>query len=229
MSDKELEVLEINKTVNDLSMNEDGQITAYLTTFGNLDVVNDVIMPGALDKFVEKFNNGEAGVLRMLFQHERMEIIGTWDKLEIDAKGVIGTGTLFADVSRGKDVKVLLKRGVLNAVSIGFKASKYEYNEFDGRDFHEIELTETSVVDTGANNQALIISVKNEDGGVNVRNLETVLRDAGLSRREAKQISSVAKKELNSVEPVVCDEQPDQMSLIADALTSFTLTKTEED
>lgn len=212
--------LEINKSITDLEISQDGEIKAYLTTFENADVVNDVIKVGALDKYIDAFNKGTAGVLRMLFQHERSEIIGQWDKLEIDSKGVLGTGTIFEEVSRGKDVKSLLKRGVLNSVSIGFRASKYEDNDIGGRDFYEIELIETSVVDTPANPEAVIVSVKSEDGSVNVRMLEKVLRDAGLSIKESKTIVSVAKKELKNVR----DEHTLETSLV-ETLNNFNLNK----
>ncbi len=216
----------INKSFDlELIDQKDGEVKAYLTTFENLDLVNDVIKIGALDAYVEKFNAGEAGVLRMLWMHDRSIIIGKWDSLEIDEKGVIGTGTIFEEVTQGKDVKALLRRGVLNSVSIGFRSSKFEMNEMGGRDFYEVELTETSIVDAPCNPEADIISVKAEDGALNVRQLETVLRDAGFSRKEAKHISSISKKELS---PVERDAQPDQMSLIADALKSFNLTNMED-
>ena len=212
------DILEINKAVSELEVNKDGEIKAYLTTWENLDVVNDRIKEGALDEYIEKFNNGATSALRMLFQHNREEIIGQWDKLSIDSHGVLGIGTLFSDVTRGKDVKALLKRGVLNAVSIGFRGLKYSDNEEGGKDFHKIELVETSVVDTGANPEALILSVKSEDGAINVRKLEQVLRDAGLSIQEAKTVASVAKSELKTVR----DEQDLEQELLA-ALGTFKL------
>jgi HK97 family phage prohead protease len=212
--------LELTKSINDIKVAEDGQIVAYLTTFENTDVVGDVIKTGALDKYVEDFNKGQTGILRMLFQHDRSEIIGKWDSLEIDEKGVIGTGTIFEEVSRGKDVKSLLMRGVLNSVSIGFRATDYVENDKGGRDFKEIELVETSVVDIPANPQATILSVKAEDGAVNIRMLEKILRDAGLSIKESKTVASVAKEELS----VVRDEQEVESDLLK-ALQNFNLHK----
>ncbi len=209
-------ILELNKSVTDLEVNQDGEIKAYLTTFENVDVVNDVIKTGALDEYVKSFNDGTAGVLRMLFQHERSEIIGKWVSLEIDEKGVLGTGIIFEEVSRGKDVKSLLKRGVLNSVSIGFRATKYKANDLGGYDFTQIELTETSIVDTPANPHALILSVKSEDGAVNVRLLEKLLRDAGLSLSEAKVVASVSKDQLRSVR----DEQDLEQDILA-TLSTF--------
>jgi len=213
-----MENLEFTKSISSVEVNKDGQIRAYLTTFENTDVVGDVIKTGALDKYIQKFNSGQTDILRMLFQHNRSEIIGKWDSLEIDEKGVIGTGTIFEEVSRGKDVKSLLMRGVLNSVSIGFRATEYRKNSDGGNDFYEIELIETSVVDFPANPEATILSVKSDDGVVNIRMLEKILRDAGLSIKESKTVASVAKTELKTV----CDEQKTEEELV-NALRNFKL------
>ncbi len=217
----------INKNFDlELINQKDGEVKAYLTTFENLDKVNDVIKTGALDKYVERFNNGETDVLRMLWMHDRSVIIGKWVKLEIDDHGVIGTGIIFEEVTQGKDVKALLKRGVLNSVSIGFRSTKWEDNELGGKDFYEIELSETSIVDVPANPLADIISVKAEDGQVNVRTLEKALRDVGLSRKEAKLVSSIANKELNKP---ARDEKADLELDMLNALKTFSLTNTNKE
>jgi hypothetical protein len=178
---------------------EAGEIKAYVTTFGNADLVGDVMDKGAADNFVKQFNDQENASIPMLWEHKRDEIIGSWTKFEVDEKGVIGTGELYKGVSKAEDVKVYLEKGAVGSVSIGFKSSDYEDIKTGGRLFKEIELFETSIVIQPANPQAQIVSAKNEDGQVDLRNLEKALRDAGLSRKEAMTFISAGKSTLRDV------------------------------
>ena len=177
---------------------DEGKIVAYITTFNNADKVGDIIAPGALDKFVKGFNE-ENRQLPMLWQHDKNELIGEWTKFEINSRGVKGYGEIFTDVTRGNDVRNLIKRGAVGSVSIGFRSKNYEQIENGGRLFKELDLVETSVVVSPANPKARIVSAKNEDGGLNIRNLEKVLREAGLSRKESKIVLSSAASELRDV------------------------------
>ena len=178
---------------------EAGEIKAYVTTFGNADLVGDVMDKSAADNFVKNFNDQENASLPMLWEHKRDEIIGNWTKFEIDEKGVIGTGSLYKGVSKADDVRVYLEKGAVGSVSIGFRSTDYEDLKTGGRLFKEIELFETSIVIQPANPQAQIVSAKNEDGQIDLRNLEKALRDAGLSRKEAVSFISAGKSTLRDV------------------------------
>ena len=174
---------------------DEGRIVAYVTTFNNSDVVGDIMAPGSLDKFVDEFNQTNKQ-LPMLWQHNNNELIGEWTKFEINSRGVKGYGEIFTDVTRGNDVRNLIKRGAVGSVSVGFRNKNYEQIEGGGRLFKEIELVETSVVVNPANPKARIVSAKNEDGSINIRNLEKALRDAGLSRKESQLVLSGKAREL---------------------------------
>ena len=164
-----------------------GEIEAVVTSFKNYDTVNDRVKTGALDKFLKEFDGG----LQMLFQHDKNEIIGEWKEFEIKGDLVIGKGEIYPEVSRGSDTIALISRGQISATSIGFRSPDYEENEKGGFDFNEIELVEVSMVKRPANPKAQLISAKNDDGSINIRELEKLLRDAtDLSRKECKTLLS---------------------------------------
>ena len=170
-----------------------GEIEAVVTSFKNYDTVNDRVKTGALDKFLKEFDGG----LQMLFQHDKNEIIGEWKEFEIKGDLVIGKGEIYPEVSRGSDTIALISRGQIGATSIGFRSPDYEENEKGGFDFNEIELVEVSMVKRPANPKAQLISAKNEDGSINIKELEKLLRDAaGLSRKEAKTLLANGLPEL---------------------------------
>ena len=180
-----------------------GEIEAVVTSFKNLDVVNDRIIPGALDGFIKQFDGG----LQMLYQHDKNEIIGQWNKFEIRGDLVIGKGEIFPEVSRGADAVALISRGMIGSTSIGFRASDYEKNEDGGIDFKNIELIEVSLVKSPANPKAQLISAKEDDGTINLTNLEKALRQAGLSRSESKVVVHSAKEELRQAVAISQKEQ----------------------
>ena len=137
-----------------------------MTSFGNLDSVNDRILRGALDNYLEK---GFGGKLPMLKNHDKNLIIGEWNKLYIEDDLVIAQGQIYPDVTAGSDVMALINRGMIGATSIGFRSRDFERNEEGGFDFKEIDLMEISMVRSPANPKAQILSAKSEDGKVDIR------------------------------------------------------------
>ena len=115
-----------------------GTISAYLTTFGNSDVVSDIMAKGSLDKFIAKFNP-QAKKLPMFYEHDHTSIIGEWTGLKADEHGVVGEGVLYTETTKGSDVYKLMKRNAVSSVSIGFRSSDFEKNDDGGRTFKEIE------------------------------------------------------------------------------------------
>lgn len=170
-----------------------GELEAVVTSFGNLDDVNDRILRGALDNYLEK---GFDGKLPMLKNHDKNQIIGEWNKLYIEDDLVIAQGQIYPDVTAGSDVMALINRGMIGATSIGFRSRDFERNEEGGFDFKEIDLMEISMVRSPANPKAQILSAKSEDGKVDIRIVESILRDAGLSRKEARALLSDGKSAL---------------------------------
>ena len=60
-----------------------------------------------------------------------------------------------------------IKLGLVRAVSIGFRALKFDFKENGGTDFHEIEVFELSTVAIPALPQAVITAVKSMNGLTN--------------------------------------------------------------
>jgi HK97 family phage prohead protease len=173
---------------------EAGEITAYISSFGNADKVGDVMAPGAFDKTIEEL---EGKQLPMFLQHSSLHIIGSWTKFEVNARGVKATGNIFTRTTGGSDALELVRQGLIGSTSIGFRSNKYETDQkTGGRLFKEVELVETSLVINPCNEKAKIVSVKEEDGSINPKKLERLLRDADLTRSEAKAVLHSAMPQL---------------------------------
>lgn len=188
---------------------EGGKIEAYVSTFGNADKVGDIMDTGAFDDFVKQFDEDDKQ-LPMLFQHSQLNVVGAWTKFVVDDKGLKGYGTIFTETSGGADALSLIKRGLIDSTSIGFRSDKFENLDDGGRLFKRVYLVETSLVLTPANPKAKITSVKEEDGRINVRKLEGILRDVDLTQKERKLLLAGGVAELMKQRDVLDEEATKQ-------------------
>jgi uncharacterized protein len=95
-----------------------GLFTGYASLFNKRDATGDVVMPGAFAASIKKRG---AENIRMLFQHDPAEPVGTWLDVHEDARGLFVQGRLDKNVQRGRELFSLLENGGLDGLSIGFK------------------------------------------------------------------------------------------------------------
>lgn len=182
-----------------------GEIDAVLTSYNNVDTWGDVILPGALDKFMK-----ETTQIPMLWSHSSADPIGTWANFREDGDLFRAKGRLLDGIQRADEAKILFEKEIVDGVSIGFDT----YDEasykivFDkdlpfgmGYEFFEIKLKEASLVLWGANANAEITGLKtqlkNEDGELDARAIERFLKTfGGLSRTEAADILNPYRESL---------------------------------
>lgn len=194
------------RVVAELKADEQGVVEGYGSIFGNVDSYGDIVAKGAFSRTLEAAK--EAGRMpAMLWQHNAEEPIGVWTLMREDAKGLYVKGQ-FADTQRGREALALIKMGALSGLSIGYSTVAADYDKSaDVRVLTDVDLWEVSPVTFPANDQARITSAKRA-GIATRRDFEGFLRDAGFSRREAKQITAHGfdDSNLRDADPEVVDE-----------------------
>lgn len=121
-----------------------GVFTGYASLFGRRDASGDVVMPGA---FAETLRRKGADRIRMLFQHDPAEPVGTWVEIREDHRGLLVTGRLDCNVQRGRELLSLLDSRELDGLSIGFRTQFASRDKASGaRRLHRIDLWEISLV-----------------------------------------------------------------------------------
>jgi HK97 family phage prohead protease len=168
-----------------IDADDERKFAGYANTFDHLDRAGDITMRGAFLKSLSK--HLEKGTkVKMLAHHDTTRPIGVWEKMVEDEKGLYVEGRLTKGVRDADEAYELLKDGALDAMSIGYRVVREEYDRKSGANLlHEVDLHEISLVAIPANQESVITAVKS---GYDVRSLEKSLRDAGLSRREAKAL-----------------------------------------
>lgn len=174
-----------------------GAFSGHGAVFGNIDLGNDVIKSGAFSKTLQEW--AKKGQLpQLLWYHNNEEIIGEWTKMEEDDRGLYVEGKLWVNgesrIERAVQAYNVIKSNSVRGLSIGYRVKDQEIQENnDGtivRILKEIELFEVSIAPWSMNPQASVTGVKSmtDDEGriLSKRDVERVLRDAKLSRRQAK-------------------------------------------
>ena len=95
-----------------------GVFTGYASLFNKRDGAGDIVMPGAFTETLKK--RGQTNI-RMLFQHDPSEPVGTWIDINETERGLFVRGRLDKNVQRGRELISLLETGGLDGLSIGFK------------------------------------------------------------------------------------------------------------
>lgn len=197
---------------------DERSFSGYGSTFGNVDRVGDIVEKGAFSKSLDKHTT-DGTMPAMLLHHDMHRPIGVWTKMEEDEKGLAVEGKLTKGVRDADEAYALLKDGALHSMSIGYRVVREEYDRKSGvNHLHEISLHELSLVTIPANAAAIVGGVKDDDGIPNIRELERVLREAGLSRREAKAFLAEGFKALRSEEPAEPVQEPVNDDMVAKAV-----------
>jgi HK97 family phage prohead protease len=136
----------------------DGSFEGYASLFGKVDLGRDMVEPGA---FAASLSKRGAGGIRMLFQHDPAEPIGSWTEIAEDTRGLRVKGRLSLQVARGREVHALMRQGALDGLSIGFRTVRARTDAKTGvRRIAEVDLWEISIVTFPMLPEARVAAVK---------------------------------------------------------------------
>lgn len=143
-----------------------GIFKGHANTWGK-DLVNDIVEPGSFKKTIR-----ETGKKRALyFMHNKFqlaELLGGATDLREDDTGLYTKGVLMMQYEEARKAFDLIKEGIIDRMSIGFKVIKAWFEEVNNefiRHITEMKLSEISLVPVGmaANENALITDFKHDD------------------------------------------------------------------
>lgn len=178
--------------LKDAEVQADGTFSGYASIWGEVDSYNEVVKKGAFAKSLKDYAT-RGKMPNLLWQHRSDKPIGIWLSMVEDAKGLKVTGRLALDTAQGAEAYALLKLGAIDGLSIGYVATKWEEDtKTNIVTLTEINLWEVSLVTFPAGPGARVDGVKNalEHGKLcSMKEFEMLLRDAGLSVKDAKTVA----------------------------------------
>lgn len=117
-------------------------IEGYASLWGVADLNGDVVAKGAFNGTVAAA--GARGV-RMLHQHESRSVVGVWDEIREDDRGLWMRGRIMDWSAEARFAQALSRAGALDGLSIGFRSQRAR-REGRLRVLVEVELWEVSLV-----------------------------------------------------------------------------------
>jgi len=160
---------------------DSGAIEGYGAFYGNKDLGGDIVAHGA---FSESLASGRK--VKMLSQHDPYNVVGVWDELTEDEKGLRVKGRILTSIQAGKDAYELVKAGAIDGLSIGYKTLRTKAAQ-GARVIEKADIWEVSLVTFPMNEMTRIDAVKAAD--MSRRDIERLLtQDAGLARSVARQL-----------------------------------------
>lgn len=229
--------LKVNESANEAA-NPSGMMEARVTTWGareGADGRKFNYQPEGFMDWAMQFR--EAGKpLPMFLNHNDMGMpVGEWYEFDFDEDGMTAKGKLFLNTVAGNDLYTVLKESpdLFGGVSVGAYAEEACWVDQEGNPimsgdddseaYFQITkggLREVSVVMYPNNPSAEIHALEafDAEGNPNPRVIEKLLREAGVSRKDATTASSILKKLMVSrdAKPAVNQETP--ISREADAV-----------
>jgi uncharacterized protein len=207
-----------------------GNFEGYASVFNNIDSWGDIVLPGAFDETL-----GKKDQVPMLFNHFMDNLIGRATDMKEDDVGLQFHGRLTPGASMSNDVYQHMKAGALDGVSIGYRVQPGGA-DMDGkvRKLSRVDLMEISMVIAPANKlaRADLGSLKSDFDPSDMESLadvEVVLRDAGMTRLEAKsmiaRVRDIVLRDADPAEtrPTDVKHGNDEVSAIAAFIRTATL------
>lgn len=134
----------------------------YASTFGNVDLGDDVVMPGAFKDTIKELQD-KGGNLPVLWQHNHDQPLGIFTEMKEDDKGLFVKGVMpKGDSLVSGRVIPQMKVGSINQMSIGYSCwGEGAFSVVDGiRQLHKVLLWEVSLVTVPMNPEAVITGMK---------------------------------------------------------------------
>lgn len=125
------------------TVDADGAFCGYASLFGRIDLGGDVVEAGAFARSLRR--RGLPGV-GLLLEHDPRAPVGSWIRLEEDARGLWVEGRLVPSGHGGRALRAM-REGTLDGLSIGFSTVRAERSA-GLRRLTEIDLWEVSLVES---------------------------------------------------------------------------------
>ena len=150
-----------NVTFGLKTLTQDGEFEGYASTFNNVDLSGDMILPGAFaDTLAEIEAEGRA--IPVLLQHDQTVQIGGITSAYEDEKGLKVIGRILPELNEAASgTYALLKNGFLKGLSIGYRVAKDGAKNVNGvRQISKLNLFEISATPVPMDQFAMIGAVK---------------------------------------------------------------------
>jgi HK97 family phage major capsid protein/HK97 family phage prohead protease len=136
----------------------EGEITALVSCFGNIDRANEKVMPGAFKASLQR------KLPKGVWAHDWTQPIAKTLEARETGDGLVIKGKFNLDTQAGREAYSNIKFGIIDEFSIGYRVVKdsRDAESKNIRNLDELELFEWSPVLVGLNENTQLLSIKSE-------------------------------------------------------------------
>jgi HK97 family phage prohead protease len=146
--------------------NDAGEFSGYAVVWDERNRHNEVVRRGAFRATLEQHRAAGTKPV-MLWSHDQSDIIGVWNEVREDERGLFVRGRLITSTTRGREAYDLLKAGALNGLSIGFRLMRGgETRQAGLRILTGIDVPEISLVGFPSAPNARVTSIRSHGRSV---------------------------------------------------------------
>jgi HK97 family phage prohead protease len=185
------------------TLDDTGHIEGLAAGFGDVDLGGDKLLFGAMTKTLDT-RKGRA--LPMLLHHDMKRPVGAWTDWRETSVGLEVKGAITITTRDGQEARDLVRSGALGGISIDYAGAHKARSEGGVRVLPEIELYAASLVAIPMHPRARVTAIKSITGAGDIAE---ILRETGLSNRQAKSAAGAAWRAINT------EEQEDEAAIAA--------------
>jgi HK97 family phage prohead protease len=130
-------------------------VSGYASLWGVRDDHGDIMQRGCFRKSLMR-HQAETTKPLMLWQHIAEQVIGVWDEIAEDWRGLRVAGRLLTTIPKAAEARELLANGALRGLSVGMNLRQTERVANGNRAITEADLREISLVSFPALRSALL-------------------------------------------------------------------------
>lgn len=176
----------------------EGRLEGYASTFGNVDRGRDRCVKGCFTDTLRDMREKGGRFPWMLYGHDTDKIVGEFESMEEDDRGLRVVGKLWLDDAPHPELAKMIVRAIQSkagpmGMSIGYRTKLYDFDKDGIRNIKAAELLEVSLVPIPMNPDATVSRFKSASNGdlPGIRAVEAALRDEfGFSRAQAECIAT---------------------------------------
>lgn len=136
------------------------EFSGYAVIWGERNGHNEIVERGAFAKTLAAHRAAGTKPV-MLWSHNPADVIGVWDEVREDDKGLFVKGRLLTEVTSGREAHERMKAGAVTGLSMGFRVLPGGQRRERGiRYLSGVDLPEISVVAMPSSNSARIHAVR---------------------------------------------------------------------
>ena len=174
---------------------DEGVIEGHAAIFGEKNGHNEIVLPGAFAQTLS--SHRDAGTMPFMFKnHSSNDVIGVWEEMEEDQRGLRVKGRFLLEKQIGRDAYVDVKKAQVRGLSVGFIATEDEYDyKTNTRIIRSMDLYEVSLVPFPSAKSANIFDVRSAgiDRILKPSDAERWLRDAAADVSKSQATAFVSR------------------------------------